>query len=1096
MAEPGRTVRVSGLPTDTEDNRLKDKLFIHFLRAKNGGGEIESVTIVRETPVSALITFEDSRVAQSVVQRSRHILQVDDDKYEVSVTEHHERIEPDKVILSLSAKVNHSKLPGGVAALTSLQKNHPDIQINYDAAVELYTIDGSYSKVQAALAQLLEGPQSEESKDSNQAATRSHPQEVEDQSGKSNKQRERREKVPNGRPSAEYSSSPGRDMTPGGNSWEDTGQTEGAALQLPEHPATPEEDFLLIVDADMFRYLQKHCRKEYQQILRRYGIDVVDMTTQGLTSLFLQAAPKVEENGHEQESLESARKALSAFFQENETKIRRAQLPKSILSTKGGIQKAKEDLSIRLPKLLLNEDKQNIYIIGSSSDVSDAKQFLLNHGAAGGKSEDVASLLRFPSYGSGSSPHAEEHTLPPPMTSSGDSVDDGIDQQRSGEDERRAEGARRYKLAARFKDTGLTALGSRPVDFSLRGGLSFSSKAARLGPMLGYDVLSEPAETTGERRTRALAQKTGADILFKSGDALPSTAAVQNKISLSPHLIDARPKSLASPLDTAQPSFLQSTPLPPAGSGSSLRRASSFSGTPQQKTQVVGQRSQDDASKATVRSSQSGKGKPVVYTAEITVSFVIWMHIKEAYSARVDDLTSDVQVKESRPEGSSSDLIITLKGANSSEVSARHLALQRLVDSVSADFCVKHLTLSELGISDGTDETLLACCADVRSKFKKVTIQILKDSLFLLGPKQLCTQVGVSLREVFSGDLAQIAEHQGPSTMTRRPSSSLQAKDQSTSPRSSPQVKPSSQTNKADWTDSIQEKRPNNRSDLEGAELVNGGAVQPSLRKDPVIKEKVKLVGTLETERQKTEILVNHPETGNDKSLAHVNGVGSRTAPSGKDRSLHPKDNTQQQQPEADDTRAESGAGFAGPGCICVCGESGKWMVRTNCGATLCSKCLDAVHGHCKVCHVETEPTVQGIQGKIRYSKLHIKVPGYTKDSAIKISYCIPDGIQEEGHPSPGKPFKGGNFEAFLPDCDQAKKLLPRLEKAFKQGLTFTVIEKETRAKVTWDGIPHKTSLYGGKSGNGYPDSTYLSRLSEVLKSHGIEDPSTRVLGD
>lgn len=60
MAEPGRIVRVSGLPTDIEDERLKDKLFIHFLRTKNGGGEIDSVTIVKATPVSALITFEDS----------------------------------------------------------------------------------------------------------------------------------------------------------------------------------------------------------------------------------------------------------------------------------------------------------------------------------------------------------------------------------------------------------------------------------------------------------------------------------------------------------------------------------------------------------------------------------------------------------------------------------------------------------------------------------------------------------------------------------------------------------------------------------------------------------------------------------------------------------------------------------------------------------------------------------------------------------------------------------------------------------------------------------------------------------------------------
>lgn len=61
MAEPGRAVRVRGLPTDIEDDRLKDKLFIHFLRASNGGGEIDSVIIVKATPASALITFEDSK---------------------------------------------------------------------------------------------------------------------------------------------------------------------------------------------------------------------------------------------------------------------------------------------------------------------------------------------------------------------------------------------------------------------------------------------------------------------------------------------------------------------------------------------------------------------------------------------------------------------------------------------------------------------------------------------------------------------------------------------------------------------------------------------------------------------------------------------------------------------------------------------------------------------------------------------------------------------------------------------------------------------------------------------------------------------------
>ncbi|XP_073350009.1 uncharacterized protein [Pagrus major] len=1099
MAEPGRTVRVSGLPTDTEDSRLKDKLFIHFLRDRNGGGEIDSVTIVKATPVYALITFEDSRVAQRVIRQRRHILEVDEKKCKVTVTEHSESLDPDKVIPRLSATVDYSQLPGGVMALTSLHKSHPDVQINYDATVDLYTLYGAYSKVQAALAQLF-GPQPAENKDSGQpdtsgprsvqVAQKPHTQEAEDKSREANKRGEQREEVH----SDEYNSDSHRDLTPGGYGWEDTGQIEAAALQ---HPTTSEEEFFIMVDADMFQYVQKHCRKDYQQILSQHGVDVVDMTNQGLTSLFLQVATGVGDNSRCQETLKLAKQAMSSFFQENEIKIRRAQLPKIILSPRGGLQRAKDTLSVRLPKLLLNEDDRNIYIIGSSSDVSEAKQFLLlDQSEVRGKKEDVASLLRYPSYDSGSLTRADEQRVPLTTAPTVDPVDDRIDRLvRSEEDERRAEGARRYKLAARFKVTGLAALGSRPTDFSVRGGLLSPSRQARLGPVLGHDVLSETAQISGEKVSRAVSQNTGGDILFRGGDDLFSSH-LMHKNSLNSHLTDARPKSLTSPLSTNQSSSSGSSPLPPAGSGSPLKRASSFSGTPQQRVQVTGQKSQDDSSRSTnrprARSSsnsirETGKDKREVHNAEITVPYVMWQHIKEAYSTRVDDLTSDVQVKERRSEVSS-DLTVTLRGAESSKVSSCRLGLQRLVDSVSADFSTMQLHLLELGITDEADETLQACCADVRSRFKKVTIVIVKDSLFLLGPKQLCSQVRAALREVFSGDLAQIPDQQdfsSSASSSLNPSTFLQT-NEDTSPHSNPQGIPASQTSKADWTGSSQERGTQSRSDLQESEHVNGTISKPAVRKEPVIKEKVRIVSTVEMDGQRTEI--NHSKTGNDNSARHVDGVMATTTRTDKDMALHTKekrDRSQQRQTEIQDTPEESRPGLRAPAAICVCGDSEKLMTKTKCGATLCSKCLDTVHDHCKVCH----ETPRGIQGKISSSRIHISVPGHKKDSAIKITYCIPDGIQEVGHPSPGKPFQGGTFESYFPDCDKTRKLLPRLEKAFRQGLTFTVMEKETGGRVTWDCIPHKTTLHGGKPGNGYPDSTYLSRLSDVLTSHGIEEP-------
>lgn len=60
MAGETRTIQVTGLPVGGSENRLIDKLQIHFLRKKNGGGEITSVTVSKTMPGAAFITFEDS----------------------------------------------------------------------------------------------------------------------------------------------------------------------------------------------------------------------------------------------------------------------------------------------------------------------------------------------------------------------------------------------------------------------------------------------------------------------------------------------------------------------------------------------------------------------------------------------------------------------------------------------------------------------------------------------------------------------------------------------------------------------------------------------------------------------------------------------------------------------------------------------------------------------------------------------------------------------------------------------------------------------------------------------------------------------------
>nr|XP_015804354.2 uncharacterized protein si:busm1-163l24.3 isoform X1 [Nothobranchius furzeri]XP_015804356.2 uncharacterized protein si:busm1-163l24.3 isoform X1 [Nothobranchius furzeri] len=1062
MAGPGRTVRVSGLPADIQSNRLQDKLFIHFLRARNGGGEVNSVVIVKSEPPSALVTFEDSTVAQRVIQRSWHILEVDGKKYKLTATRHQESLDPDQVVLSLSATVDYSQLPGGVEILTNLWNNHKEIQISYAAAETHCTLLGSYSKVHAALAQLLDysgGPEQVENKDSGQpfpscstsVQTSQKPQVWEDQSRKP-KQKDKRKNGNSDRALDKENSSSNRNVGP---------NTEGAMLPS---PTAFMEDFTLVVDADMFQYLQEHCKKEYQQILSQNGVEVVNATNQGVTTLFLKAADTAAtESGRVH--LEQAKKAISRLYEENEAKTCKDQLPKSILCPRGGLQKALENLSVRFPKLLLNEDEQNIYFIGCDKDVSEAKSILLlDHDNVRDKKEDATS----PWFNSSQSPsHAEEarvpSTFPSPLAYSDEKTSQML---RSEEEDLRAEGSRRYKLAARFKDSGLGGLGSRPADFTIRSNSS-PSRPTHQRPVLGYDVFSEPAGISGGALSRA--QNTGGDILFKTGS--PSYVAMQSSTSL----IDSPSKN--SPSSFGNSDFSESTVLPPFGSGSTLRRASSFSGTPKRKAQVVGQMSQDDSSKPTVatreRSSSFGGqtvgGKQEIHVPEVSVSQVMWQYIKEAYSTRLEDLAADVHLEETISQGGR-DLKINVTGPDSSKVRLCQERLCKLVQMVSADFSVHEIRLSELRVSSPQDETLQACCTEVRSRFKKVSIYIGAKSLYLTGPHQLCSQVATTLKEVFSGE-SEPHHFSSPSVPLWSSASSSQI-HQSFSPQlnNASQVGLETQTDCQQWTSTY-------KSDFGEKGIVNGVYSKTPARQEQMTQEKLKV--TRMDDRQRAEQSVSLTRNHS----VPVNGVSSVAA--SKDRTIHAThtDSTRQRDAEVLNTSEESGSGQLQH---CVCGEKGPSVMRTKCGVTLCQRCLETIHYKCRVCP-EPEQRPRGIKGEMKTSRLNISLPGHNKDMTIKITYCIPDGIQGDDDPSPRKPFRGGVFEAYLPFSEKGKRLVPRLKEAFRQGFTFTVRGKGAEAKVDWDRIPHKTSLQGGKAQKGYPDSTYLMHLSTILTSYGIE---------
>eukprot|EP01105_Mastigella_eilhardi_P014205 TRINITY_DN3234_c0_g2_i1.p2 TRINITY_DN3234_c0_g2~~TRINITY_DN3234_c0_g2_i1.p2 ORF type:complete len:127 (-),score=16.79 TRINITY_DN3234_c0_g2_i1:48-428(-) len=116
-------------------------------------------------------------------------------------------------------------------------------------------------------------------------------------------------------------------------------------------------------------------------------------------------------------------------------------------------------------------------------------------------------------------------------------------------------------------------------------------------------------------------------------------------------------------------------------------------------------------------------------------------------------------------------------------------------------------------------------------------------------------------------------------------------------------------------------------------------------------------------------------------------------------------------------------------------------------------------------------------------------LPGYEGYGTITISYRLKSGTQGPQHYHPGMHYEGTSRTAYLPDCPEGRKVLHLLQVAWDRRLLFTVgrsITNETENCVVWNGIHHKTQTQGGEVEHGYPDPTYLSRVTEELASVGV----------
>ncbi|XP_056461965.1 E3 ubiquitin-protein ligase DTX3L-like isoform X2 [Gadus chalcogrammus] len=174
-----------------------------------------------------------------------------------------------------------------------------------------------------------------------------------------------------------------------------------------------------------------------------------------------------------------------------------------------------------------------------------------------------------------------------------------------------------------------------------------------------------------------------------------------------------------------------------------------------------------------------------------------------------------------------------------------------------------------------------------------------------------------------------------------------------------------------------------------------------------------------------------------------------------------------------------------------------KFTNRTTlpCNHALCKECLEnlvtKMGPTCPICKaIFGEITGDQPDGSMTYETQRTSLPGFWRYGHILIKYEIPSGKQTTRHPNPGRPYRGTQRSAYLPDNREGREVLTLLQRAFDKKLIFTVgtsVTSGSENQVTWNDIHHKTSIGGGPTSFGYPDPDYLRRVKEELKAKGIE---------
>lgn len=917
-----------------------------------------------------------------------------------------------QVIRDMSVTIDCNYLPLGEERIKTITEKFPGLDIHYIKPQRLCTIKGLYSEVSdvvSHLKELLEPPSEEVLF-------------FEQESDKVHSHQKRKDNSPDQPYGLHFS---------GDVFLHQESRPKVNSAKLPQAQTCTDEkiknwvdsveveDLSLIMEADVFAYLCSRS-EEYKGILRNHGVHVVDVTTAGVTTLYLQSNAKFKSGSNAEMHMNHALKELSQLYQQVESNLRRVQIPRSALNLHGEETAAFKNLESLLPKVMLSYDQTHVYIVGEISEVSQAKQ-ILQFGSSfeNLKAKQDTSLSLSPSCSY--SPTSESETMQTARTSSESST--MTPKMRVSDAERRVRTGEEYKLAARFKNSDMGLLGFGTLERGRTRERQDLTKGINTLPLASYSSLGT-AGTVNSDQNRA--SQVGAfkvtgvnnvegDILFQKMDPISSTCTLKNcgqvsnivsrtnSVSTS-RVTPAFKTSLSTPADacTGFEKLGKTTVGSTSTSMTSLRRTNSFSGPPLQKEDTKKTGTNEKSSLTTnsfrrprsssLNSRASGDTLPgSTVSRTVTVPTLMWSYIKEAHDPKLKPLISDLHVSESRVDKNKT--MVILQGSESSKVEICQRELQKLVDVISLDFCVQSLQLADLGVTEGND-MFKECCSNICLHFCRIVLQHAKDAIILMGPKSLCSQASETLKELFpsgfsnSGSLDSSFTHQGSIGPSQANMSANQMPIKS---------------------HGLDQTRANSEGLAKGRPIAyksESRHVAYMQSPKPVAKEVLKKASDLEISKM-------GPLPGKSPEVSGVL-LGLRAdwqKPTSLTTQKSQKALTLKQTNLPINKHLES----------CVCGEKGA---PTSCGVFLCSNCIK-FHAQCMVCSkvnaarkppkaMQAHPLKeeqnaeelkgketgtrqkreQGIQGIMKCTELVMSLPGYEQYRTVKITYSIPDGIQ------------------------------------------------------------------------------------------------------